>query len=268
MSAKRDLPLESAPDDAKDQPAKKPRSTEDEEGGDVLVIVGGKEFRADSRILKAFSEYFDAAFRSGMKEAQEKRFEFPDLDPKSWETLMKLLDPFDSRVSFSPKVCENLLPLVDFLNMKKALKKCDEVLSKIELSATFKQAVSYLEKSFKYDLKATNEECLWIIRNYLGSNIFVLELEDLKKVVQLMHEYQECRESLNWEVWDQLLPKASTSTLPTKTRKEQFDAILDCGLLAGIAHSNMFGRKFPANRSSAKSSSRAAARRHRISSAP
>jgi BTB/POZ domain len=64
------------------------------EDGDVVVVVGGKEFVEDSRMLCYLSEYFQAAFRSGMKESLTSRFEFPDEDPAGWELFMKFAKPF------------------------------------------------------------------------------------------------------------------------------------------------------------------------------
>ena len=55
---------------------------EDEEV--VVLIIGNTEFRESSHFLCYWSEYFAAAFRSGMKEATTKRFEFPHRKPKEW----------------------------------------------------------------------------------------------------------------------------------------------------------------------------------------
>ena len=51
---------------------------------DVIVVVGGKEFHEHSHHLRSFSGYFDAAFRSGMKESQLMRFELHGRDPREW----------------------------------------------------------------------------------------------------------------------------------------------------------------------------------------
>ena len=60
----------------------------------ITVVVGGKEFQEYSHSLCAWSEYFDRALRSGMKEAQSKRFEFPDRDPNEWEMILGMVAPF------------------------------------------------------------------------------------------------------------------------------------------------------------------------------
>lgn len=67
-------------------PSKKQRTYSGEEPDDgtldTIVVVAGKEYRECSSRLRDWSEYFDAAFRSGMKQAQTKRFEFPNMRPE------------------------------------------------------------------------------------------------------------------------------------------------------------------------------------------
>lgn len=60
---------------------------------DVTVVVGGKEFREYRQALRCWSGYFDVAFRSGMKETQSKRFEFPNRNPAEWEWIVSLMAP-------------------------------------------------------------------------------------------------------------------------------------------------------------------------------
>lgn len=61
---------------------------------DVTIIVGGTTFRGYRQTLRCWSGYFDAVFRSGMKEEKTKKFEFPDRDPEEWQLIMSLVGPF------------------------------------------------------------------------------------------------------------------------------------------------------------------------------
>lgn len=54
------------------------------EAPDVVLVFGGKEVQEHSRDLCCWSDYFHGAFRSGMKEAQIRRFEFPHRDSDEW----------------------------------------------------------------------------------------------------------------------------------------------------------------------------------------
>ena len=81
--------------EAKPPANKKPRLDcfECQDGPDAIVIVGDTEFEEFSHNLRCWSGYFDGAFRSGMKEPETKRFEFPDKDPKEWELIRSLFVP-------------------------------------------------------------------------------------------------------------------------------------------------------------------------------
>ena len=98
-------------------------------------MVGGKEFSEDSHHLCSISEYFDVAFQSGMKEAQQKRFEFPDGDPAGWELIMAMSSPF-------PKVRVNEGNLtmayfwLDRLLIERGIAECNKF-SRVDEAGTF-----------------------------------------------------------------------------------------------------------------------------------
>lgn len=93
---------------------------------DVVVVVGGSAFRHRSIQLRSWSEYFDAAYRSGMQ--QTGRFEFPDKDPEEWKLLLKITDPFSAEAITKDNVLV-VLPWFDFLCCSSGLAQCDKVLS-------------------------------------------------------------------------------------------------------------------------------------------
>lgn len=92
---------------------------------DVTVVVGGQEFYEHSQILCTTIGYFDAAFRSGMKEAHTKRFEFPNKDPKEWELLMSVLSPA-SNVRAKPADINTIIVWSDELCVHRLPTSCDD----------------------------------------------------------------------------------------------------------------------------------------------
>jgi hypothetical protein len=70
------------------------------------------------------SDYFAGAFRSGMKEAGTKGFEFPDKDPMEWGLLSHLFQPFLTRQITTDNVFV-VLPWCDFLEVPGGLLQCD-----------------------------------------------------------------------------------------------------------------------------------------------
>ena len=97
------------------------------EAADVVIVVGGKEFHEYRQSLRCWSGFFDAAFRSGMKESNTQRFEFYDKDPKEWELVASLVSPMSAdRVTMANVY--KLLPWFDHLECKRGLEECDSLL--------------------------------------------------------------------------------------------------------------------------------------------
>ncbi|XP_059150059.1 uncharacterized protein LOC131936939 [Physella acuta] len=55
---------------------------------DFVIVVDGKEFKSWRKLLSAASKYFDAMFRSNMKEAQEGRVELTGMRSKTFATVL------------------------------------------------------------------------------------------------------------------------------------------------------------------------------------
>ena len=100
------------------------RSSEDP---DVRIVVGGVEYQEYSQALRCWSEYFDRALSSGMRESSSKRFEFPHRDPKEWELIVDMMKPMSKkRVSKA-----NLSVVASWfgeLGCVSGLKVCDDLL--------------------------------------------------------------------------------------------------------------------------------------------
>ena len=97
---------------------------------DVVVVVGGVEFQEYSPILCLWSGYFEAAFRSGMKDARSKRFEFPDRDPKEWEMVRAFVAPYQKECPITKNNVFTLLPWFDELCCTHGSKACDQFLAR------------------------------------------------------------------------------------------------------------------------------------------
>ena len=93
---------------------------------DVDVVVGNVTFKEYRTVLCCISEYFDAAFRSGMKESISHSFTFPDRDPKEWELLMSVFG-LNLTTKLEPSNIITLLPWCDELCMSSAMEACDTV---------------------------------------------------------------------------------------------------------------------------------------------
>jgi BTB/POZ domain len=63
---------------------------------DVTIVVGGHEFQEYSQIIRYWSDYFDKALGSGMKESTTMRLEFPDREPKEWELIKAISMPLST----------------------------------------------------------------------------------------------------------------------------------------------------------------------------
>lgn len=107
---------------------------------DVTVIVGGKIFQEYRQILCCVSDYFDAAFRSGMKESATKVFEFPDKNPDEWELLMGIMAP-----ASQTRLPEDKLMIVfrwaDELCMTHLPLQCDDLFAKKVLAQLYEYTI-------------------------------------------------------------------------------------------------------------------------------
>ncbi|CAB9506446.1 expressed unknown protein [Seminavis robusta] len=196
---------------------------------DVVVVVGGIEFQESSYALRVWSEYFDAAFRSGMQESTTKRFEFPDKNPEDWKFIMSLLDPF-SDAEITKQNVDVVLSWFDELCVTRGLKGCDNALyemvkptSSINSATELATIVKQLSKSLQFDLRKTKAKCLKLVCGVVKAKPLWLKKGQLEPALNLVIEYIDCREVL-WGTLQIFLP--STITDP----KEQ-DMLIRSGIL-------------------------------------
>jgi len=153
---------------------------------DVTIIMGGVEFLEYSHILCLWSDYFNAAFRSGMKESTTKRFEFPDKNPSDWEALMEAMNPKGPGLeSYLTKhnIFDVFLPWLDeLICCKEYWEICDRFVTNVipkweddedMLFLYFEKMLDARDKIVKYNLPLSHEACCKSFRNTLGIGIHV-----------------------------------------------------------------------------------------------
>ena len=180
---------------------------------DVVIVVGGKEFHEYRQSLRCWSAFFDAAFRSGMKESKTQRFEFPDKDPKEWELVASLASPMSADRVTMDNVYK-LLPWFDHLESMRGLEECDSLLhtqaeralkliSEESIGNKTRSDVANAElqscltdimpTSLEYNLQKSLRQCIIIVQNVLSHHAHILSLDDLKRIVSLMATHEVCR---------------------------------------------------------------------------
>ena len=153
---------------------------------DCTVVVGGKEFRHHSYLLRHCSDYFAALFESGMREHGNMRVELSDKDPDEWEIVSTFFLPHGSnRHDITAENVMTLMVWFHFLGMDDSLiRSCEQVFLgyvKTQLS-TWTDLYSALEFSNMYNLSKTKMLCWHILNSRLCKNeaISVSDLARLK----------------------------------------------------------------------------------------
>ena len=215
---------------------------------DLTIIVGGVEFQQYSQTLCSWSEYFDKALKSGMKESHSKRFEFPDRDPKEWEWIMELSSNLTTE-ELSKDNIYTALDWYDLLCSRRGLDKCDftlfyKIIPELGLDSARNQNTSLLnsdhmavmrkrldrlldalEASMKYQLPRTKADCLGILQKVMKGKYtpcLVFTAGSLERLVSFLKDDKECSDEL-WSSFEMHL---------TKSAREQDKAFLiSSGLL-------------------------------------
>ena len=171
---------------------------------DVIVVVGGQEFHEFSQGLCCWSGYFNGAFRSGMKETETKRFEFPDRDPYEWEWLMRLMAPLSSESVTKYNVFK-ALSWFDLLCVDRGLAICDDILEVLSKSCSNGRLIRAFEASVEHGLPKTKVACCSRISNQSSLDRFWPR--QTQRLVAILDKDRGCREAL-WPKLHQYLPKA------------------------------------------------------------
>jgi BTB/POZ domain len=209
---------------------------------DTIVVVGGKEFHESSHNLRLLSNYFDAAFRSGMKESQTKRFEFPDKDPEEWECIMSMCAPFSTT-----KINKDNLRMAygwfNELGITSGLEECDQVLfhlAKWPTNSALRNLdfLEIWEMTLDMHLPKTREECIDRVCHELDTTKNCADLQGWRLICSCIRRHDD--EELE-RLWDSLSKKIPTETLD----HHGMDALVKSSLLPDIIELHLNSGYYP-----------------------
>ena len=196
-----------------------------EEEEDVLLKIGDTEFRESSHYLCYWSEYFAAAFRSGMKEATTKRFEFPHRKPEEWRRIKNVLDPFhEDRLTWTN--VDAFLPFATELGIALMIDHADDIISNVfRCDGQFEDPPYYdhfctskllesLKMIHQYDLKRSEPVALEYIQEYWSRNP-QLFWSDNDEIFEILAENKGLCDNL-WYLIEPYIP----SDLKGKSRQD------------------------------------------------
>ena len=205
---------------------------------DVVIVVGGVEYHEHSSFLCSWSGYFDGALRSGMKESESKRFEFPGRMPEEWEFVVELAAPSFARKKSAAITVDNVHTYLSWFSelcCVGGLEECDYLLTKecIHKVNTVRRARALvckvlfpaMEVAFLYNLPVYQRYCLVFLKNMCSTCLCYLEKQDIQTIASYIKEYAICRDSL-WDSVKKHLPA-------TMTEKQKSD-ILEHDLLPEV----------------------------------
>jgi BTB/POZ domain len=170
---------------------------------DVTLVVGGVEFKEYSQQLCRWSQYFEVALHGGMKEAETKRFEFPDRDPKEWEWIAAVMAPLSKEKVTVEKLTVALSWFCE-LCCNDGLEECDNILFAGVLEGLTGRISTYalgriiecLNTCVVYQLQRSKYKCLELAIAILDSKPSCACENKWKSIISLVKRYGECREAL------------------------------------------------------------------------
>lgn len=231
------------------EPAHKKTCIRSSEDPNITIVVGGKEFQEYSHSLRCWSDYFDRALSSGMKESDTHRFEFQDKDPQEWEWIVSLMAPLSSEKVTVEKLSV-ALDWFDLLCCKAGLEICDKIMCADVLSEfkyygelAMKLVMDNLETTIKYNLKASKDACFKSVKEALTKNPILFTNSDLELIVSLMIEHAECRSEFMGPL---------KSNLPSSISEDQVQVLFDNGMLLAAVVNLEIDKKRVAERMIAK----------------
>lgn len=195
-------------------------------GTDVVIVVGGVEFHEHSWFLCSWSEYFETALHSGMKETTSKRFEFPERDPKEWELVVELAAPY-SEATLTKENVHQLLSWFDQLCCASGLKACDNFLAKEFNKGVIGTVFSDLEAAFQYNLNSYKNVCIQGLCHTLEKFPSAICKDTILRMCSLMKDHELCRERL----WGPMMKH-----LPDSISEQKRKVLFDNDLLSEMLH--------------------------------
>lgn len=155
----------------------------DEKNTDVVIIVGGKKFKAHKALLEARSRYFRALFDSGMEESQKNEVPIDDADPEIFRHYLEFLYTGLPPTNSLFKVAWDLLPLADRFGAATLKRKCEGAIISYVSPTT---AIKALALAHAHCCSSLIQKCLPLIRKNLKSLTATAEWKEMKKNADLV----------------------------------------------------------------------------------
>jgi len=126
--------------------AKKLRSSEP----DLKVVLGSGDAESiqwhHSQTLASKSKYIDAMLSTPMKEKDEYIISFPDIDPETWQKMMKYIENLVAARQMNARDALDVALFYDKYEFVEGGKLCDQVI------VDYFKSINILEKNFTLDL--------------------------------------------------------------------------------------------------------------------
>ncbi|CAB9507287.1 expressed unknown protein [Seminavis robusta] len=201
---------------------------------DVTIVVSGQEFLEYSQMLCSWSDYFEKALTSGMKESKSKRFEFPDRDPKEWEMIVALVKPLASMKLDKSNVF-TALSWFSELCSPQGLQECDCVLSSlleavVTVASSHEMVLDILDASLNFCLPRSKERSFATVKSILDNAELMPEKAWVQRFITVAQGHKDCL----GDMWNAL-----ETHLPTSFSEKQKTALLENGLLHEFVFSKL-----------------------------
>ena len=149
---------------------------------DIIVVAGGTAFRCHRAILAAVSEFFSAAFKSGMQETWERTITLHDVDADVFSTLLASI--YNAKNVLTGDNLFQVWAAADMLQIKFLLPLCEELFETKLSSAT---CIDFCIKTRPFNGKAKQQALDLICSNFsddlVQTKIHLLEKDEIMFVV-------------------------------------------------------------------------------------
>jgi hypothetical protein len=180
---------------------------------DVVVTVGSTRFEECSSFLRCWSGYFEDELS---RDPEMTQFEFPNKDPKEWELLKSVFNPF-STDSISKDNYPVLLPWLSKLRYEAGLLETDNViLTEIVEPLIAKEEsqrspemvndiVTVLEHCIAWNRDIPRDRCIIFLQQVLDDPSQPFSGNAIRRIVRLLNKDAACQLSL-WQMVRYYMP--------------------------------------------------------------
>ncbi|GFS20937.1 kelch-like protein 38 [Elysia marginata] len=149
---------------------------------DVVVVVGSSTFSCHRNILAAISGFFNAAFRTDMKEAHERRIDLKGVDEETFSMLLTCI--YKGQYILTAENHLKIWAAADMLQISFLLVQCQQF---FETTLTVENCIRYVTNIRHLSERSKQLALQFVCRNFQNPKVQVmikiLELEEMKFVV-------------------------------------------------------------------------------------